>query len=66
MFTSMPPLTTTAPLRYVSPNLLEARNLELAVPGTYEANTDEVAPFLHPKKEHRQWIEMGFSLVNDR
>ncbi len=28
--------------RYVSPNLLEARDLELAVPGTYEAHTDEV------------------------
>jgi FKBP12-rapamycin complex-associated protein len=26
----------------VSPNLLEARDLELAVPGTYEAHTDEV------------------------
>ena len=28
--------------RYVSPNLLAARDLELAVPGTYEARTDEV------------------------
>jgi phosphatidylinositol kinase/protein kinase (PI-3 family) len=26
----------------VSPNLLAARDLELAVPGTYEARTDEV------------------------
>jgi len=31
--------------RYVSPNLLEARNLELAVPGTYEAHTGEVRQF---------------------
>jgi len=36
------PQMTTLELQYVSPNLLEARNLELAVPGTYEANTDEV------------------------
>jgi len=33
---------TTLELQYVSPNLLEARNLELAVPGTYEAHTGEV------------------------
>lgn len=32
----------TLELQYVSPNLLAARNLELAVPGTYEARTDEV------------------------
>jgi len=29
-------------LQYVSPKLLEAMDLELAVPGTYEADTDEV------------------------
>ncbi|KAI0989132.1 hypothetical protein GJ496_004795 [Pomphorhynchus laevis] len=33
--------TTTLDLKYVSPKLLNCRNLELAIPGTYEENKDE-------------------------
>jgi len=37
---------TTLELQYVSPNLMECQDLELAVPGTYEPNQD----IIHIKK----------------
>ena len=37
---------TTLELQYVSPNLLNCEDLELAVPGTYEPNQ----PIIHIKK----------------
>ncbi len=37
---------TTLELQYVSPNLLDCDDLELAVPGTYEPNQ----PIIHIKK----------------
>jgi len=40
------PQLTTLELQYVSPNLLECHDLELAVPGTYEPNQ----PIIHIKE----------------
>ena len=36
------PQLTTLDLQYVSPELLKARNLDLAVPGTYQSGRDIV------------------------
>lgn len=36
------PTLTTLELQHVSPALVSARNLDLAVPGTYKAGTDVV------------------------
>lgn len=45
-FHNIYPQLTTLELQYVSPNLLNCEDLELAVPGTYEPNQ----PIIHIKK----------------
>lgn len=61
---------TTLELQYVSPNLLDCVDLELAVPGTYEPNQDiihikKVSPSLNvitSKQRPRKLIIQGQSL----
>lgn len=62
---------TTLELQYVSPNLLECQDLELAVPGTYEPNQDiihikKVSPSLSvitSKQRPRKLVIQGKTLL---